>query len=131
MLLTGKASLPLPPPRRTQRDKRCRSSAASASAGVLKPGCDAVDGQQQQALQALSLGLVRPAFPQRTEGAQLEVGERVDVGIAQLDGAAQHTPTLEQPSVARDREQPLQCQVILGQDKSRQVGPPAELQVAD
>src|ERR1700685_2027147 len=61
------------------------------SAGVLQPGRDAVDGQQQEPVQGSPLLFVLAAAD-LGERAQLQVRERVHIGISQRYRPGQHLP---------------------------------------
>src|SRR4051812_39686752 len=62
------------------------------SAGVLQARRDSVDREQQQRAQPRRFGVVRRTGPQRRQRAELQVRERVDVRVAQVDGGAEDAP---------------------------------------
>ena len=67
---------------------------------------------------------------QLRERAQLQVGQRVHVRVAQRDRPGQHRPVGQQPVVPGDRQHQPPGQVVLGQHRGGQVVPAAERQVA-
>src|SRR5260370_19523087 len=84
------------------------------SARVLQAGGYAVDGQQQQPFQALTL---RIPVAQRGERPQLQVRERVHVRATERDGPAQHGPGGEQPVLPGDRQHEPAGQVLPAQNE--------------
>ncbi len=58
-------------------------------AGVLEAGGYAVDGEQEQAFETLALVVLGVRVAQGGQGAELEVGQRVHVGVAERDGAGE------------------------------------------
>ena len=71
-------------------------------AGVLEPGRDAVDGQLDEAQDALALRVVGRQRAQPGEQPDLELGQRVDVRVAQRDRALEDRRPVEQPLAPGD-----------------------------
>ena len=84
----------------------------AASAGVAHPRRDAVDRQQQRALQ----GGVVLAAAVAAEELDLEVVEGLEVVLTDLQRRAERGLTVEQGFVAGDRQQSVDGQVVLGPD---------------
>src|SRR4029077_7069328 len=78
----------------------CGGGGSWGSAGVLEAGGYAVDGEQEQAFEALALVRLRVRVAPGGEGAGLEVGQGVHVGVAERDGAGEHVPVGQQAVVA-------------------------------
>src|ERR1700681_3230376 len=87
--------------------------------GVLQTGCDAVDGEEQQLLEALALRVVVRSPAQRAQRTQLQMTESVDVGVAML----------EQPRLTGDREDLLDGTVVLVEDELGDARLIAKLQI--
>src|ERR1700730_15389046 len=86
--------------------------AARVLAGVLQSRGDAVHGQQQELLEAPAIGIQRVAAAQSAQRAKLQMTERIDVWIAQLDGPRKHAAVLEQTRLTGDRKDPLDGAVV-------------------
>ena len=71
-------------------------------AGALEPGRDAVDGQLDEAQHAVALGIVGRHRAQPGEQPDLELGQRVDVRVAQRDRALQDRRAVEQALASGD-----------------------------
>src|SRR6266542_7143542 len=101
------------------------------SARVLEARGDAGDGEEEQASGAFDLGIVEGLVgAQGAEGPELEVAERVDVRVAQLDRPPQHAAAFEQPRLAEHPEHPLLGQRVLLEHERREVRAVAELEIA-
>ena len=73
-------------------------------AGVLEPGRDPVDGELDEAEQALALRVVGRQRPQPGEQPDLQLRQRVDVRVAQRDRPPQDRLAVEQPLAAGDAQ---------------------------
>src|SRR5690606_25978177 len=77
-----------------------------SSPGVLQARGDTLERQQEQAaLTRIRIGAV-VAGTEGTQGPELKQGQRVDVRVAQLDGAAEHPVALEEDLMAGDGQHP-------------------------
>src|ERR1700750_408470 len=83
----------------------CTRLDGRGSAGVLETAGYPVDGEQEQALQALALVVLGVGVAKGSQGAELQVGQGVHVGVAERDGAGQQVPVGQQAVVAGARGQ--------------------------
>ena len=97
--------------------------------GVLQTGGDAVHGEQKKLLHPTLIRVGCRAAAKRSQRTELEVAERIDVGIAQLDGPGEHAALLEQTGLIGDREDALPSSVVLGQDQIGDARLTAEAQI--
>src|SRR5206468_3133840 len=80
------------------------------------------DREQQKPPKPVLRGVVEAGVgAQGGERAELKVGERVDVGVAQVDGSAEHPTTLEQLLVTEHREDTAAGEVELVEDAPGEV----------
>src|SRR5512145_2482933 len=75
----------------------------SRSAGVTKSGSDTVDRQKNRVKQIFPR-LTRLAIP--PQKLDLKIAQRIDVGIAQLDGLPEHRGLLQEKFLLRDLKEP-------------------------
>ena len=75
----------------------------------------------EQALQAPALVVLGVGVAEGGQGAELQVGQGVHVGVAERDGAGQHVPVGQQAVVAGHGEHEAAGAVVLGEDELGQV----------
>lgn len=96
----------------------------------MEAGGYAGDGEQEEVAGASYGCLVEGVVgAEGAEGTQLQVGQRVDVRVAELDGAAEDAAAFEQAGSAEDAEHPLLGEGVLFEDERGQVRAVAELEV--
>src|SRR5579875_2708442 len=100
------------------------------SPGILQTGRYTVDAQQQKAQRTIALGLIRNSAAQGGERPQLQMGESVDVRVAQLHRLAEHAVRFEQSGGAENPEHPFDAPVVFGKDAVRDVRPIPQRKVA-
>src|SRR4029077_14587097 len=92
---------------------RARRRGLLELAGVLEAGGYAVDGEQEEAFEALAFVVLGVRVAQGGQGAELEVGQGVHVGVAERDGAGEYVPVGQQAVVARHGEDEAPGAVVL------------------
>src|SRR4029077_17185284 len=91
----------------------CGGGGSWGSAGVLEAGGYAVDGEQEEAFEALAFVVLGVRVAQGGQGAELGVGQGVHVGVGERDGAGEYVPVGQQAVVARHGEDEAPGAVVL------------------